>query len=54
MSRSTSRMWARRGLETFLLGDDASDHCGGIGAEQPEPPVALSLCRGGRRDAGSR
>ncbi len=43
-----------KGLEAFLLGDDASDRCGGIGAEQPEPPVALSLCRGSRRNAGSR
>ena len=54
MSRSTSRMWARSGLEPFLLGDDASDRRGGIGAEQPQPQVALGLCGGGRRNAGSR
>ena len=43
-----------KGLEPFLLGDDASDRRGGIGAEQPEPQVALGLCGGGRRNAGSR
>ena len=42
------------GLEPCLLRDDASDRRGGIGAEQPEPQVALGLRRGGRRDAGSR